>query len=196
MAKHYKATRVKETKYVINAGTGELDRKLYTTTYDGKSYGSNHRGGFVYSIFILVCCFLVFLGVYGFSTHDNPMDLIIQSANIVSEYGENSFNDIKQLKSSIDYLKFQIDSDDFSIPSDQVVSYVNEDFGFWVLKFKNKVQDFLNNNSNLGIYKFLVNVYNSFVNIVNFLIIVPYAIGRYAVGILVVLFRIIYVFIV
>lgn len=183
MAKHYTATRVKETRYVLNGSTGEVDAKLYTTTYDGKAYGSNNRrGGFVYSIFILVCCFLVFLGVYGVSRKDNPMDLIIQSGQILSDYGEVSGQEVKGIVKALETIKLDVDNVNDYVDVDDMQPTISNLFRKFVVKS--------------GILTFFVNVYNKLISFVSFLIIVPYTIGVFGLNLVITFCRIVYLFVV
>ena len=149
-------TRITSERKLSKDASGNLVRNDTTNI---RSVGNTYNGSFVWSIFLIIVAFLVIIGVYGSATHE-PMDLVISVAEKVSDYGED-------FKVSLD--KFRDVCNGIVVPdsnAERSIHFVNPQNGQSVdIPVKN-----------------LIPVINGFLNIIKFLVAVPFAIGVLAFG--------------
>ena len=111
------------------------------------------NGQFVSSIFILICCLFIIIGVVGSVRHE-PMDMLITCAKKVGNYG-NGFKD--------DLVSF----------SDTMKTFTLEEGKTYSIFFNGNYTDF-------RLAEWVGNVGNGILSVVKILLVVPVAIGLFA----------------
>ena len=143
--------------------------------YTNSSSVHSFNGGFVGSCFLLTIIFMIVVLVVGSFKHE-PMEMVIGVAQRVSDYGEGFVNDLNM----------------FTDVSNELLTSETDDtirITYWTSD--SLTHTLMPHTKDIKIPKTLIPAWNGIINVVKFLLIVPYAIGSLAVRLIVLITRVI-----
>ena len=144
-------TKITTERKLSSDSSGNLVRK---DTTDIHSVGRTYNGSFVNSIFIIICALFIVIGVVGSVRHE-PMDMLITCAKKVGNYGDGF-------------------KDDLATFSDTMKTFTLSDEKTYTIFFNGNYSEF-------KLAEWVVNVGNGVLNVVKILLVVPVAIGLFAI---------------